>query len=74
MTECANRSSIEKFPGLFLFQLADDKWKNLRSQFVTFNQVTQVLNHLIEQPKKTPKSVNSVLTYDTNRNKIHRKS
>ena len=31
----AVKRNIERFPGDFMFQLTQDEWKNLRSQFVT---------------------------------------
>ena len=33
----AVKRNIDKFPTSFMFQISADEWKNLRSQFVTFN-------------------------------------
>jgi phage regulator Rha-like protein len=35
------RRNIKRFPPEFMFQLTEDEWKNLRSQFATFNNDTQ---------------------------------
>jgi ORF6N domain. len=37
----AVKRNIGRFPSDFMFQLTDDEWKNLRSQFVTFNKDTR---------------------------------
>jgi len=34
----AVKRNIERFPEDFMFQLTDDEWNNLRSQFVTSNE------------------------------------
>ena len=35
------KRNLERFPLDFMFQLKDEEWKNLRSQFVTFSQDTR---------------------------------
>ena len=35
------KRNIKRFPPEFMFQLADDEWKNLRSQIATFNNDTR---------------------------------
>jgi phage regulator Rha-like protein len=35
------KRNIKRFPPEFMFQLTDDEWKNLRSQFATFNKDTR---------------------------------
>jgi len=37
----AVKRNIDKFPELFMFQLTDEEWKNLRSQFVIFKNDTR---------------------------------
>jgi len=34
----AVKRNIKRFPSEFMFQLTDEEWKNLRSQFVTFSK------------------------------------
>jgi phage regulator Rha-like protein len=35
------KRNIKRFPSEFMFKLTDEEWKNLRSQFVTFNKDTR---------------------------------
>ncbi len=37
----AVKRNLERFPSDFMFQLSEDEWKNLRSQFVTFSNDTR---------------------------------
>jgi ORF6N domain. len=37
----AVKRNIRRFPSDFMFQLTDAEWRNLRSQFVTFNKDTR---------------------------------
>ena len=37
----AVKRNIPRFPVDFMFQLTDEEWKNLRSQFVTFKNATR---------------------------------
>ena len=53
----AVKRNIDRFPSDFMFQLTDDEWKNLRSQFVTFSQDTRKYkpfvftdNYCLKQP------------------------
>ena len=37
----AVKRNLDRFPEDFMFQLSDDEWQNLRSQFVTLNKITR---------------------------------
>jgi len=54
LNECVKRN-LKRFPVEFMFQLTDEEWKNLRSQFATFSKDTRTytMNKLIEKPKAT---------------------
>jgi phage regulator Rha-like protein len=72
----AVKRNIDKFPELFMFQLTDEEWKNLRSQFVIFKNDTRkfkpyaftehgvlMLANVLRSPKATTISIRIVETF-----------
>ena len=54
----AVKRNIERFPDDFMFQLDEDEYKNLRSQFVTSSlEVFPILDMLVNETKKTDEKV-----------------
>ena len=47
----AAKRNIERFPSYFMFQLTQDEWSILRSQFVTANKNISVQYSYIESQK-----------------------